>query len=216
MHMNWRLASRLSVVTLAILVIIVVVLLQRLPKSDAQQDGTSNISSASNANGLTGTDLGGIAAPNFQLTDQNGQTISLKQFQGKPVVLTLMYTHCPDICPLTAEHLHTMMLNLGSSAKDVAIVAVSTDPKRDNRAAATLFTNEHRMQGYWHFLTGSQAQLAPVWTAYSIEAQQQGQNINHSMAIYLIDRHGREQSFLEDSVLPNELTKDMRTLLSES
>src|SRR5690242_14255293 len=119
--MNWRLASRLSVITSAILVVIVVTIIQQ-----------RNISGSS----LQGTGMGGSPAPNFRLTDQFGKSVSLAQFRGKPVVLTFLYTHCPDICPLTAEHLHSTMLELGKDAQNVAILAVSTDPLRDDQAAA--------------------------------------------------------------------------------
>ncbi len=111
--MNWRLASRLSVITLAILVIIVVTVIQ-------QHHSESR---------LQGTDLGGTPAPNFRLTDQFGHQISLQQFRGKPIVLTFLYTRCPDICPLTAERLHSTMLELGKDAHNVAVLAVTTDPK---------------------------------------------------------------------------------------
>src|SRR6266567_2145242 len=132
--MNWRLASRLSVLTLAALVVIIVALL-----------GTRIRGQTSTPSNITPT-------PGFQLTDQFGKTITLSQFRGKPVILTFLYTHCPDQCPLTAEKLHAVMLNLGSQAQNVAVLAVSTDPQRDTIAAATTFSNAHRMLDYWHYL----------------------------------------------------------------
>ena len=210
--MNWRLASRLSVVTLAILVVIVVAVLQRNPaKTVAPQ--TSN--SASNSSGLEGTDLGNVPAPNFQLTDQQGKTVSLAQFRGKPVVVTFMYTHCPDVCPLTAERLHSTMLKLGNQAQNVGILAVSTDPKRDTAAEALKFSQAHNMQDYWHFLIGKEQTLSPIWSEYSIYAQQQQQNINHTMALYVIDKQGRERVFLSSDFTPDQMAKDLQILLQE-
>src|SRR5258708_19427176 len=44
------------------------------------------------------------AAPDFTLTDGiSGRPITLSEQQGKVVVLSFLYTHCPDVCPLTAE-----------------------------------------------------------------------------------------------------------------
>ena len=133
---NWRLASRLSVITFAILVIIVVTIVQQHSLNGAA------------ATQLTGTDLGKKPAPNFQLTDQTGQTISLSQFKGKPVVLTFLYTHCPDICPLTAEHLHSTMVQMGSDAQKVGVLAVSTDPQGDDQTAAQNFSQAHNMSDF--------------------------------------------------------------------
>ena len=38
-------------------------------------------------------------APDFDLVDQNGNSVNLTQFEGKIVVMTFVYTHCPDVCP---------------------------------------------------------------------------------------------------------------------
>ena len=104
MSMNWRLASRFSVVTLAVLVVLVVMLFQRHATS-VPATSSSN-SSVTNTSSLQGTNLGSSPAPNFLLTDQSGKQVSLAEFKGKPVVLTFLYTNCPDQCPLTAEKLH--------------------------------------------------------------------------------------------------------------
>lgn len=200
--MNWRLASRLSVITLAILVVIVVTVIQ--------QHNSAEISH------LQGTDLGGMPAPNFRLTDQFDKQISLQQFKGKPVVLTFLYTHCPDICPLTAERLHSTMLELGKDARNVGMLAITTDPQRDDVAAALHFSQQHQMTNYWHYLTGTEQQLSPVWTSYNIYAQAQQQNINHSMAIFVIDKQGRERVFLSSNdFTPAQLTTDLQILLQE-
>ena len=44
------------------------------------------------------------AAPDFALTTQDGQPLALGQLRGKVVVVSFIYTSCPDECPLlTAE-----------------------------------------------------------------------------------------------------------------
>src|SRR5438876_8926085 len=187
--MNWRLASRLSVVTLAALVVIIVAVLGT--RAGGLTSNASNLTPAANSSGLQGTDLGGVPAPNFRLTDQFGRPVSLAQFKGKPVVLTFLYTHCPDQCPLTAEKLHAVMLNLGSDARRVAMLAVSTDPKGDPTAAALRFSQVHKMQNYWHFLMGKKSQLSPVWSSYSVFAAptptSTGGSVAHTTAVY-VDR----------------------------
>lgn len=203
--MNWRLASRLSVITLAILVVIVVTVIQQHNSADI-----------SNGSKLQGTDLGGRPAPNFRLTDQFDSQVSLQQFKGKPVVLTFLYTHCPDVCPLTTERLHSTMLELGKDARNVGVLAITTDPKRDDVAAALHFSQQHQMTNYWHYLTGTDQQLSPVWASYSIYAQAQQQNINHSMAIFVIDKQGHERVFLSSNdFTPAQLTADLQILLKE-
>ncbi|GLV57587.1 hypothetical protein KDH_44230 [Dictyobacter sp. S3.2.2.5] len=214
--MSWRLASRLSVISLAIVVVILISVIQHNRATPSAPSSSGSVGSTStSASGLQGTDLNGTQAPNFQLTDQYGKAVSLAQFRGKPVVLTFLYTHCPDVCPLTAEHLHTTVQQLGSDAKNVAILAVSTDPKRDDTAAAMQFSTEHNMQNYWHFLTGTQQKLSPIWSSYSIYAQQQQGKVNHSTALFLIDKNGKERVYMGDDFTPNQMTANLQQLLKE-
>ncbi len=215
--MNWRLASRLSVVTLAALVVIIVAVLGT--RAGGLTSNASNLTPAANSSGLQGTDLGGVPAPNFRLTDQFGQPVSLAQFKGKPVVLTFLYTHCPDQCPLTAEKLHAVMLSLGSDAQRVGVVAVSTDPRRDTTAAALNFSQVHRMQNYWHYLLGTESELSPVWSSYSVYAAptptSTGGSVAHTTAVYVIDKQGRERVFFGSDFTSEQLTKDLEILLKE-
>ncbi|HET8845526.1 MAG TPA: SCO family protein [Ktedonobacteraceae bacterium] len=208
--MSWRLASRLSVITLALLVVITVALWELR--------GSNNGIAATNQNpsALQGTDLGGISAPDFSLKDQFGKTIKLSQFQGQPVVITFLYTHCPDVCPLTAEKLHAVQLQLGKDISKVTMLAVSIDPKGDTRASALKFSQAHKLNSNWHYLIGGKEDLSPVWDAYSIYAQPTSANTSiHTQAIYIIDKQGRERLFLNEDFTPAQMTSNLRVLLGE-
>jgi len=211
MRMSWRLASRFSVVTLALLVVIIVAL-WGLRTNNTPVGATPS----TNQSGLQGTDLGSTPAPDFRLTDQFGKQVSLSQFRGEPVVLTFMYTHCPDFCPLTAEKLHQVQLLLGKDASHVVMLAVSIDPKGDTRAAALNFSLAHKLTTNWHYLIGTHDQLSPVWNAYSVYAQNATNNqITHTDAVYLIDKQGRERVFFADDFTSEQLTSDLKVLLAE-
>src|SRR4029077_10929143 len=120
-----------SVITMALLIVVVVAIwgVRNNNGSTSANTGSSPLS------GLQGTDLGSTAAPDFHLTDQLGKPIALSQFRGEPVVLTFLYTHCPDVCPITAETLHTTQAQLGKDAARVTMLAVSVDPKGDTQTA---------------------------------------------------------------------------------
>lgn len=212
MRMSWRLASRFSVVTLALLVVIIVAL-WGLRTNNGNASATTPSTSQS---GLQGTDLGSTLAPDFHLTDQFGKPISLSQFRGEPVVLTFMYTHCPDICPLTAEKLRQVQQALGKDSAHVMMLAVSIDPKGDSRAAALNFSQTHKLTSNWHYLIGTHDELSPVWNSYSIYAQSADPNkVTHTDALYLIDKQGRERIFFADDFTNAQLTNDLKILLAE-
>lgn len=211
MRMSWRLASRLSVVTLALLVVIVVAFWGLRTNNT-----TAGATPSTNQSGLQGTDLGSTPAPDFRLTDQSGRPVALSQFRGEPVVLTFMYTRCPDVCPLTAEKLHQVQLLLGRDAAHVEMLAVSIDPRGDTRTAALKFSQTHKLTTNWHYLIGTHDQLSPVWNAYSVYAQDAMENkITHTDALYLIDKQGRERVFFADDFTNQQLTSDLRVLLTE-
>lgn len=213
MTMSWRLASRLSVITLALLVVLIVAFFS-MRNSTGGAVSTTSVASQS---GLQGTDLGNIPAPGFQLKDQYGSSISLAQFKGKPVVLTFLYTHCPDVCPLTAEKLHATMQSLGQNAQQVAVLAVSMDPKGDTAATAQNFSKVHKLGDYFYYLLGTHDELAPVWTSYSVDAQAATSSgvVNHSSAIYVLDKQGRERVLLDNGFSSSQLAADLKILLGE-
>ena|SRR2546425_5460394 len=213
MTMSWRLASRLSVMTLALLVVLLVALLSLHNGTGGTSTSNPDISQS----GLQGTDLGSVPAPDFSLKDQFGNQISLTQFKGKPVVLTFLYTHCPDVCPLTAEKLRMSMQNLGGDAQHVAVLAVSMDPKGDTAAAAQNFSRAHKLGNYFHFLIGAHDELAPVWASYSVDAQAATSSgtVSHSSAIYVIDKQGRERVLFDNDFSSGQLSADLKILLEE-
>jgi len=210
--MGWRLASRLSVVTLALLVVLVVAVYS-LRNNTSAPAATSNVQDS----GLQGTDLDSTPAPDFHLKDQFGKQVSLSQFKGHPTVITFLYTHCHDVCPIVADKLHTVLQTLGKDAPHVAILAVSMDPKGDTVSAALNFSRAHKLVNSWHFLVGTLNQLAPVWSSYTVDAQAATSSgiVTHSTFIYVIDKEGRERVLLDNDFTVPQLTGDLKILLTE-
>ena len=181
---------------------------------------SSCLGSSPSAPTLQGTNLGSTPAPPFQLVDQNGATIRLSALKGHPIVLTFMYTHCPDACPLLASKFYKASHILGKQAQQVTWLAVSLDPKGDTPAAATQFVAVHQLTGLLHFLLGTQAQLEPVWDNYFVTVQSQlasqGASMTHSVGVFLLDQQVRERVYLGDTMTPQELATDLQLLLKHS
>ncbi len=142
-------------------------------------------------------------AYDFRLPDQDGRVVSLSSLRGKVVVLTFLYTHCPDVCPLIADALHRAYLLLGPTARDAAFLAVSVDPRGDTPEAIRAFLHKHRVEGELTFLRGSFAELKPVWAHYYVGTDAKEVNpqavsasapspdqVSHTAIVYVIDPGG--------------------------
>ena len=123
------------------------------------------------------------AAAPFELLDQFGSPVKLSDFEDKVVLLTFLYTNCPDVCPITTSQLREAHEMLGESAEDIAFVAISVDPERDTvRKMADYVGNFHeRLVG----LTGSAEEIRAVVKVYRIYSDKVDDG--HSSSDYLFD-----------------------------
>jgi cytochrome oxidase Cu insertion factor (SCO1/SenC/PrrC family) len=136
----------------------------------------------------------GTPAPNFVLRDQNGRLTSLAQFRGKVVVLTFIDPYCTQICPLTTQSMVQALHLLGpAAASHVQLLGIDANPLKTRVSDVANYTRVHGMEGRWHFLTGSRAQLERVWREYHVYVAAIGDNIDHQAVVYLIDGQGRER-----------------------
>jgi protein SCO1 len=169
---------------------------------------------------LKGTDLGKTPAPDFRLTDQTGSVVSLADFRGKVVVLTFLFTHCPDECPLIASKLRLTSDALGATMQQTAFVAVSVDPENDTPLAIAKFVQQHQLEGTLRYLGGTREQLQPVWSAYSLYVAPSPTNatlpsVSHSTRVIVIDPAGNERANFGSDFDPADLAFDVRAVLRE-
>ena len=69
------------------------------------------------------------------------------------------------------------------------MLAVSVDPKGDTPASVHRFVRAHRLRPGFRYLTGTRAQLQPIWNAYHL-AVVPGKTVAHSSFEVLVDRTG--------------------------
>ncbi len=168
-----------------------------------------------------------IQAADFRLKDQHGAAVSMSALHGKVVALTFLYTHCPDACPLIADMMHKAYQRLGDTAKRVAFVAISVDPRGDTPEAVRTFLATHHVDNELAYLTGSFADLKAVWGGYYIgtdakdfnpktasHGPQSPELVGHSALIYVIDPRGEIRVILPSNFDPNDLVTDVRILAS--
>ena len=107
-------------------------------------------------------------APDFTLLDQNGQNVSLSDYDGKVVVLAFIYTSCPDVCLIISSNLQWAKMNLPEDmASDVAFLSVTIDPAKDTVDRLSRWTEA---TGYdWPHLTSDDIDtLIGVWSDWNV------------------------------------------------
>ena len=111
----------------------------------------------------------GQEATPFDLIDQFGQPVSFSDFDDSVVVLTFLYTNCPDVCPITTSQLRDAHEMLGEDADNVSFVAISIDPERDTIDELHRFSDHWEMTDNWSYLVGDEDTLRPIWESYYID-----------------------------------------------
>jgi protein SCO1/2 len=112
-----------------------------------------------------------VQAPQIRLQDVTGELVDLHALHGKPILLSFIYSQCPDTCPLTMQVLREVRAELGPRADDIQIVLVSADPEGDTPEHVRSFLANYDMTGHAKYLLGTEAQLRPIWTAYNVERE---------------------------------------------
>jgi len=152
--------------------------------------------------------------PGFTLHDQSGRAVSLSDQRGKLVLLTFLYTHCKDVCPLTAQNLSGAVQLLGAKRDDVRVLAVSVDPRGDTPRAVRHFVRVHRLVPQFHYLIGSKTQLEPIWRRYSVTSVNRASgDIDHTLYTVLADQTGKARVLYDATATPVAVAHDLRLLL---
>jgi|SRR5215471_10236744 len=137
----------------------------------------------------TATAIGGP----FELTDQDGRTVSDRDFKGHPFLVFFGFTHCPDVCPTTLFEISELLRTLGPDADKVNALFVTVDPERDTPAELKdyLASFDSHLRG----LTGTADAIAAVTKGYRVYVkkvpQENGYTMDHTAIVYLMDKDGR-------------------------
>jgi protein SCO1 len=155
-------------------------------------------------------------APPLKLHNYLGQMVNIDSYRGKAVLVTFLYTNCPDICPLIASNLRVAenLLSPAQKAK-VQLIAVSVDPRRDTPRAVAAFLSRHELTGRMQYLIGSAKELAAVWQAWGVGSsrdEEQPQFINHTGLVYGITGSGKRLTVYAPEFRPAEVAHDVPLL----
>lgn len=136
----------------------------------------------------------GDAMPPFELTDQNGQPVTLDTFHGRPFVLTFIFTRCPvpNFCPLMSRNFSELQRAIKEGESNARLLSISFDPEFDTpEVLKTYAEHEGADPAIWSFATGDKTEIEHLAHGFSVLVQPEAGTISHSLATALIDSEGR-------------------------
>ena len=186
--------------------------------------GGGSHSRAASSQGVASSKYSGSLAspaapePPLSLRNYKGERVNIGQYKGKAVLVTFIYTHCPDVCPLIASNLGVALNLMGpAKASKVQVVAVSVDPRGDTPGSIAKFLKAHGVAGRMQYLVGSKHELARVWKAWGVGSEQDAKNpelVNHSGLVYGVSAKGDVTTLYASNFTPPEIAHDAPLLAS--
>src|SRR5229473_6866318 len=103
--------------------------------------------------------------PNLPVVTQDGKTLKFYDdvIKGKIVLISFIYTNCPDICPLTTARITQVEDKLGEIVgRDIFFISMTVDPERDTPKKLKEFATAFDVGPGWLFLTGKPEDIRAI------------------------------------------------------
>ena len=145
----------------------------------------------------------GDAVPDFKLLNQSGRTIDLHQFRGKVLLVTFIYTRCPqaDFCPRMSENFAEIDKALATDPKIYAkthLLSISFDPTYDTPQVLRSYGGAHTGRftqedfRHWDFAAPSVKELPTVEQYFDVGVTgTDPSTLTHSLSTILIGADGK-------------------------
>ncbi|MGO8717603.1 MAG: SCO family protein [Acidobacteriaceae bacterium] len=170
----------------------------------------------------------GDTVPDFHFRNQSNREISLKQFRGKVLVLTFIYTRCTSsqFCPLMSRnfaHLDQLLAADPNLYAKTHLLSISFDPKYDTpavlRSYGGAYTGRYTKETFrhWDFAAPSEARLASVLKWFDVGVTtSNGKIVSHSVSTAVIGPDGRIRAWYPTNTwTPQQALKDIQQILAK-
>jgi protein SCO1 len=152
-------------------------------------------------------------APPLALHDQDGRPVTLAGERGRWVLVTFLYTYCPDVCPVIAGNLDAALRSGPGRRAGLKVLSVSVDPARDTPAAVRRYVRRHHLAPAFVWLLGTRSELKRAWRAYDVAVLPGAKGtLTHSTPTLLVDPEGRERVLYDTTVQTADVVHDLGRL----
>ena len=142
----------------------------------------------------------GEEVPDFSLTNQDGKRVSLKQYRGKVLLVTFIYTRCPfqDFCPRMSRNFDEIYKQMGDEATH--LLSISFDPDYDTpkvlRSYGAAYTGKYSDENFahWEFASGSADEVKGIAQFFGMRYYQDSskgtEQVIHSLDVVGVQARG--------------------------
>ncbi len=144
--------------------------------------------------------------PAFSFTDQNGKTITNKDYEDKVYVVEFFFTTCPDICPIMTENMKKIQDKFLGNPK-LGIASFTIDPVHDTPEVLKEYAKKKGItKPQWHLLTGEKEEIFRLanegFNLYVGDVPEVEGGFEHSGFFALIDQSGNIRSRRDENDNP--------------
>lgn len=153
------------------------------------------------------------AVPQVQLVRDDGKTVSLpaELDDGRPVVVSFIYTTCTTVCPVITHTLSQLQRKLGPDRDRVHLVSISIDPEEDTPARLAAYARKFGAGPEWQHYTGTLAASLAAQRAFDVY---RGDKMNHAPVTLLRAMPDTPWVRIEGFATADALLSEVRNMLA--
>lgn len=152
---------------------------------------------------------------NFSFTNQNGKTITEKDYKGKIYVADFFFTTCPSICPKMTDNMVWLQEKIKDNPK-VMLLSHSVTPDIDDVSVLKAYAKEKGVvDKKWNLVTGNKRDIYYIarksYLAVKTGSPEELYDMVHTENFILVDQKGRIRGFYDGTNLEevNKLYEDI-------
>jgi protein SCO1/2 len=147
--------------------------------------------------------LGQAVPLDLTFNDESGNRVSLRQIIHTPIILALVYLHCPNVCSLLLQNLADVLNKLPAEpGKEYTVLSLSFDEKEKPSLALEKKKIYLRMIGKpfpedaWRFLTGDKENIHKLTDAVGFHFKREGEDFEHPVTLIILASDGKIVRYL--------------------
>ncbi len=148
---------------------------------------------------------------NFKLVNQNGDSVSLKNFDNKLLLVNFFFSNCESVCPKLSYFIAHNIYREYEKDSSVRFISITVDPDNDSVSVLKKYADQYKASyPQWQFLTGSKKKIYDLaLNSFKIPgADDEHQGLFHSNQMVLVDKELRVRGVFNTDYV-DKLNKEM-------